>query len=68
MFPLCFLSSKKSFTEHPARPLEAQAQAQAQEDAQAQEECAQDECAQEPPLLVLLVEGALVRGTFNTFT
>ena len=36
----------RSFTEHPARPEEAQAQAQAQEEAQAQED-AQDEAQED---------------------
>ena len=35
-------SVKRSFTEHPARPEEAQAQAQAQEEAQAQEDAHED--------------------------
>ena len=42
MRPLWILSLKKSFTEHPARPEEAQAQAQAQEDAQAQDDAQED--------------------------
>lgn len=42
--PLCMLSLKKSFAEHPARPEDAQAQAQAQEDTQAHaQEDTQDE-------------------------
>ena len=42
------LSLKKSFTEHPARPDEAQAQAHAQDEAQAQEDAqAQDEAQDE---------------------
>ena len=40
--PSWIFSLKKSFTEQPARPDEAQAQAQAQDEAHAQEE-AQDE-------------------------
>ena len=40
------LSLKKSFTEHPARPEDAQAQAHAQEEAQAQE-CAHDDAQEE---------------------
>ena len=43
---LCTLSRKRSFTEHPARPEDAQAQAQAQWDAQAQED-AHDEAQEE---------------------
>ena len=48
------LSLKKSFTEHPARPEEAQAQAQAHEEAQAQweaqaQEEAQEEWWEDPP-------------------
>ena len=41
------LSLKKSFTEHPARPEDAQAQAQAQEDTQAQDDAQAQEEAQE---------------------
>ena len=36
--PSWMLALKKSFTEHPARPEDAQAHAQAQEEAQAQED------------------------------
>ena len=46
------LSRKKSFTEHPARPDDAQAQAQAHDDAQAQEDAqedAQEEWCDDPP-------------------
>ena len=46
-FSLCLSRLKKSFTEQPALPLEAQAHAHAQDEAQAQEECAQEEWAQE---------------------
>ena len=42
MRPRWILSAKKSFTEHPARPEDAQAQAHAQEDAQAQEDAHED--------------------------
>ena len=63
--PSWILFLKKSFTEHPARPEEAQAHAQAQEEAQAQEdtqaqaqedaqEDAQEERWEEPPLRWLL--------------
>jgi len=58
---------KKSFTEQPARPEDAQAQAQAQEDAQAHEETQAHEEAQEdrcePP-----DERGLDTGTLTTFT
>ena len=63
--------SKKSFTEQPARPLLAQAQAQAHEEAQAQDDAheeAQDEAQDE-----LLWEEddddeVRGRGTLTTFT
>ena len=45
--PSWMLCLKKSFTEQPARPEEAHAQAQAQEDTQAQEETQAQEDAQE---------------------
>ena len=48
MRPSWILLLKKSFTEQPARPDEAHAQAQAHEDAQAQED-AQDEWCEELP-------------------
>ena len=41
---------KKSFTEQPARPEEAHAQAQAQEEAQAQEDAQEEAQAQEERL------------------
>ncbi len=66
------LSLKKSFTEQPARPELAQAQAQAQElaQAQAQEECAQDE-REDREELELLWERPVDEcrtGTFTTWT
>ena len=42
MRPLWRLFLKRSFTEHPARPEDAQAQAHAQEDAQAHEDAQED--------------------------
>ncbi len=47
-------SLKKSFAEHPARPEDAHAQAQAQEETQAQEDAhaqeeAQEEWCEDPP-------------------
>ena len=77
MRPSCTLFRKKSFTEQPARPEDAQAQAQAQEDAQAQEEAqaqedAQDERCEEPPERVDREEEEDERdrltGTLTTFT
>ena len=57
---LCTSSLKKSFTEQPARPDEAQAHAHAHEDAQAHDDAhdeahedAQDERCEDPPLLFL---------------
>lgn len=55
---------KKSLTVHPARPEEAQAQAQAHEEAQAQEE-AQDEWWDDPPEREDL---EVCVGTLTTFT
>ena len=63
-------SVKKSFTEQPARPDDAHAQAQAQDDAQAQDEAhdeAQDEAQEErkdppPP------ERGRLTGTLTTLT
>ena len=45
--PLWMLSLKKSLTEHPARPDEAQAQAHAQDEAQAHEDAQAQEDAQD---------------------
>jgi hypothetical protein len=67
---LCTSSLKKSFTEQPARPDEAQAHAHAQEDAQAQDDAhdeaqddAQDERCEEPPPLLLEELDELLTGT-----
>ena len=71
--PSWIFSLKKSFTEQPALPEEAQAHAHAQDDAQAQDEAhedAQDDAQEErcdDPLL-LLDECELLTGTFTTFT
>ncbi len=46
MRPSCMLSLKKSFTEQPALPEDAQAQAHAQDDAHAHDE-AQDDAQEE---------------------
>ena len=69
------LSLKKSFTEQPARPDDAHAHAQAQEDAHAQaHDDAQDEWCEEPPERDDRVEvrfeedRGLMIGTFTTFT
>lgn len=69
--PSWMLDLKKSFTEHPARPEEAQAHAHAQEDAQAQEDAheeAQEEwwelCDPEDRVVVW----DLLAGVFTTFT
>ena len=48
--PSWTLRLKKSFTEQPARPEEAQAQAQAQEEAHAQEDAQEEAQAQEERL------------------
>ena len=63
------LSLKKSFTEQPALPEDAQAQAHAQDDAHAHDEAqddAQEECLREPPEREEL-RGRLT-GTLITFT
>ena len=62
---------KKSFTEQPARPEDAQAQAQAQDDAQAHEDAqaqeeAHEERWEEPPERD--EERGLLDGTLITFT
>ena len=65
------LSLKKSFTEQPASPDDAQAQAQAQDDAHAQaQDDAQDEWRDEPPEWDERFEEGrgLMTGTFTTFT
>ena len=66
------LSLKKSLTEHPARPEDAQAQAQAQEDAQAQCDAQAQEDAQEewcePPDREDRDEVDLLTGTLTTLT
>ena len=64
------LSLKKSLTEQPARPEDAHAQAQAQDDAQAHEEAQAHDDAQEPDLLEceLPLERGVRTGTFTTFT
>ena len=67
---------KKSFTEHPARPEEAQAQAQAHDEAQAQEDAqeeaqedAHDECDRLLPAgRECWTATGLCTGTFTTLT
>ena len=73
MRPSWIFSLKKSLTEHPARPEEAQAQAQAQEEAQAQEDTqaqeeAQDEWWEDPLLWVEREECGRLTGTLTTLT
>ena len=66
---------KKSFTEQPARPDDAQAQAQAHDDAQAQDDAQAHDDAQEedlppdlPPDLPIPPERGRLTGTLTTFT
>ena len=77
MRPSCTLFRKKSFTEQPARPEDAQAQAQAQEEAQAQWDAQAQEEAQEwwepperepPERVVCEDERERLTGTFTTLT
>lgn len=70
--PSWMLSLKKSFTEQPARPEDAHAQAHAQDEAQAHDEAqddahddAQDDRCEDPDDLL---EELLLTGTFITFT